>query len=330
MTHAETGGLRDRAAFPVVGVYHDEPAEYLPLLEALIPAERLRVCTRWDGLHEILPELDALLAFRFRNRPFPRDAILAAPRLKWVQLSSAGVDHIVPFDSTALTVTNTSGLHADSVALYVLTAVTHLLWDMPRLRRQQLEHRWQRRSLPSLVGRTIGVIGAGHIGRRIGLAAKAVGMVPIGVRRGGRAVVGFERVLGPEGLEELLSRSDVVVVSLPLTAETRGLLDDRRLRALRRSAYLVNVSRGGIVDEAALHRVLQQGGIAGAVLDVFEREPLPHSSPLWDLPNVLITPHVAGEFERWPSAVAAFFCENLRRWTAGDPLVNVIESIKGY
>lgn len=322
--------IQAELSFPVVGLYHEAPDGILSIIREVVPKSRLRVCTTWDGLQEILPGLEVLLAFRFRGRPFPRDAILAAPGLRWLQLSSAGIDHMLPYDPAVLIVTNTSGLHADSIVPYVFTGLLHLMWDFPSLQREQREHSWRRRQLPLLRGRMIGVLGAGRIGRRVGVAARAFGMVPIGLRRSGLASEEFERMYGPDGLPELLERSDVLVVCLPLTPDTRGLLGAKALRHLRPSAYLVNVARGGIVDEGALLSLLSEHRLAGAVLDVFEREPLPPSSEFWDLPNVLITPHLAGEFEQWPSAVATFFCTNLRRWIAGAPLENIVDAAGGY
>ena len=315
---------------PVVGVYHDAPESFLPILRTCVPERRLLVCTSWDGLEAILPEVDVLLAFRFRGQPFPRDGILAAPRLKWVQLSSAGIDHLLPFDPARVTVTNTSGLHGDSIAWYVMAGLAHLAWNIPRFQRQQAERRWTRSEVPAPGGRTIAILGAGRIGTRVAAAARAVGMCPLGINRSGRPAPGFDRMHRMDDLGEVLARADYVVVTLPLTRETRGRLDDAALGWMQPSSYLVNVARGGIVDEGALLRRLRDGSIAGAVLDVFEREPLPESSAFWTLPNVLITPHVAGEFERWPEAVAHFFCANLRRWTAGEALENVVDPVAGY
>ena len=316
---------------PIVGVYHEAPDDFIDLIRDTASDDCLRLSTTWNGLPKILPELDVLLAFRFRGRPFPREAILAAPRLRWLQLSSAGIDHMLPFaPATPLTVTNTSGLHADSVALYVFAGLMHLLWDFPRFQEQQRERSWERRQLPLLRGRTIGIVGAGRIGSRIASVARTLGMTPIGLRRSGGPKNEFERMYAPGGLGELMEQSDVVVACLPLTPQTRGMLGSAALSRLRPTAYVLNVSRGGVVDESALLRVLREGLIAGAVLDVFEREPLPRSSEFWELPNVLITPHLAGEFELWPRAVAELFCANLRRWIAGDELDSVVNLDAGY
>jgi phosphoglycerate dehydrogenase-like enzyme len=137
-------------------------------------------------------------------------------------------------------------------------------------------------------------------------------------------------MFGLADLEHVLRSSDIVLVTLPLTRETRGLIGGRELAAVKRGAWVVNVSRGGIVQERPLFEALQQGSLGGAILDVFEQEPLAADSPFWTLPNVFITPHIASEFAGWPSAVARLFCANLRRFVGGEPLSNVVDSERGY
>jgi phosphoglycerate dehydrogenase-like enzyme len=156
---------------------------------------------------------------------------------------------MLPFDRSRLTVTNASGMHGDTMAEYVMATVVHMTWDFPRLLRQQQEHRWMKYEVPSLAGLTIGIIGAGRVGRRIGARARAFGMRVIGTRRSGGVVEGFDETRGPEGLCSVLGESDVAVVTLPLTEETRGVLGSRELRSIKPGAWLVNVSRGGIVRE---------------------------------------------------------------------------------
>ena len=291
---------------PVVGVYHEAPDAIVPCLRACVPNAQLRLCTRWDSLDVILPEIDVLLAYRFRGRAFPRQQILAAPRLKWVQLSSAGIDHLLPFDPARLVVTNTSGLHGDSIAWVrpwpgsstctatcrACSASSGPASGRAARCRRRADGRWQL-SAPGASGLASR--------RRRGRS----GCSRSGSNRSGRAVPEFDAVYPMAHLHEVLARADYAVIALPLTAATRGCIGEAALACLRPTAYLANVARGGIVDEAALLRRLRDGGLAGAVLDVFEQEPLPPASELWSLPNVLITPHVAGEFERWP-----------RRWRA--------------
>ncbi len=315
---------------PVVGIYDRSPELYLHLIRDLVPEERLRVCTRWDGIGAILPDVDVLLANKFPKRQFPREEILASERLEWVQLAGAGVDHITPFDPAKIMVTNASGIHGPTMSEYILGTLVHMLWDFPRLLRQQRERQWDLYEVPTLGGKTAGVVGVGHIGSTFAKRAKAFGMRVIGTRRSGGSVSGVDAVYGPEGLPTVMTDADVVVLTVPRTPETMNLIGRAELELMKPTAYLINVSRGGIVDEAALLALLKRGKIAGAVLDVFEREPLPSESEFWSLPNVLVTPHISSEFRNWPAAVAELFVANLRRWMAGEPLEKVVDPALGY
>lgn len=314
----------------MVGVYHSTPESYLPLIREIVPESHLLLCTQWDGLSEILGKIDVLLAFKFGFRPFPRDLILQAPRLRWVQLASAGIDHITPFDPARLIVTNASGIHGGIMAQYVLGMLMHALWNVPRLLAQQRARCWQRYEVPSLAGRTMGVLGAGRVGGAIARAAQAFGMRTIGMRWSGLPADGFDRMHGPGELPDLLSASEVVVLTLPLTPHTRNLIGPQELSQLRPDAWLVNVSRGGIVDEDALTDVLGRQAIAGAILDVFADEPLSPDSEFWALPNTIVTPHISSELAGWPKELAHLFCINLRRWINNEPLQNVVDPAAGY
>lgn len=315
---------------PVIGIYHPTPEELLPAIRAAAPAADIRLCSEREALDDILQDVEVLLAFKFGFHPFPREQILAAPRLQWVQLASAGVDHILPFDPERMRVTNGSGVHGDIISQFVFGALAHLMWDFPRLVRQQTERRWSRYPVPSLVGKTMGIVGIGSIGMSLARHAHAYGMRVIGTRRSGRAVDGVDRTWGPDGLPSVLEGSDIVVVATPLTPETRDLMGAAELGRMRRGAYLVAISRGGVVNEPALLDVLDEGRLAGAVLDVFTEEPLPPESPFWDMPNVLVTPHISGERMDWSAAVADLFVDNLARYRASEPLRNLVDPDLGY
>ncbi|MBA2556178.1 MAG: D-2-hydroxyacid dehydrogenase [Chloroflexi bacterium] len=278
----------------------------------------------------MLSECDVLLAFKFKGRAFPRAAILELPRLRWLQLASAGADHVAPYDPSRITVTNASGIHGAIMSEYVFGMLVHQMWDVPRLLRQQAEHRWESYLVPSLVGRTIAVIGAGHIGTSIAARARAFGLRVLAVRRSGRPVPEADETFQTDAIPEVVGRADIVVITLPLTPDTRGCIDRDALERLKCTAYLINISRGGVVDEEALLDRLRRRPIAGAVLDVFQREPLPSDSPFWALPGVVVTPHISSEVLGWPEAVARLFVDNLRRWTAGGALSHVVEPQLGY
>ncbi len=315
---------------PIVGVYCDQPETVLRRVRRLVPDASLRVCRQWDELDRITDEIEVLLAFKFNSMPFPRDVILAAPRLRWVQLSSAGSDHLMPLGSGCPFVTRASGIDGDLVAQYVMATTMAMLWGLRRLIRQQDNRQWTRYGVSSLAGRTVGIIGAGLVGTVVAERARAFGTRVIGIRRSGRPVPGFDSIYGPDGLIRLIRESDVVVLTVPLTPETCNLLGPSELAYMRRSAVLVNTSRGGIVDEQALLDALLQRRLAGAVLDVFALEPLPPNSPFWSLSNVLVTPHIAGGLSGRPVAVAQLFCDNLQRWLDGAPLQHIVDPVAGY
>ncbi|MGD8624262.1 MAG: D-2-hydroxyacid dehydrogenase [Anaerolineae bacterium] len=281
----------------------------------------------------------------------PGDALQRAPHLDWIQLHSAGLDHILgsPLMDSDVALTTTSGIHATPIAEYVLASMLAHRWRVPHWTHCQREGkwpagRWDLYARPELRGSTLGIVGYGSIGREVGRLAQALAMRVLALSRGGeRREAGYsvegtgdpqgtvpEAFYTPDRLHEMLARCDYVVVATPLTPETRGLLDEAALRAMKPTAYLVNIARGGIVDEAALVRALQEGWIDGAGLDVFEEEPLPADSPLWELENALLSPHVAGFTPRYDERAAALFARNLARYLAGEPLLNLVDKSQRY
>ncbi|HLE43395.1 MAG TPA: D-2-hydroxyacid dehydrogenase [Methylomirabilota bacterium] len=310
-----------------VVVYHRRAAEYVRLIrERCVGADAVAA----DGeaeLREALHDADALLAFQF-----PVQCLEAGRRLRWLQLTSAGAEHLLPAREwlRGVAVTNSRGIHADVMADYTFGVLVMLHWDFPRLSRNQQARRWEPRSTKPLRGKTLGVVGVGAIGREIARRAPAFGMSVQGVRRSGVPVPEVGRMFGPEGLREMLPSCDFVVLVTPETNETRSLLGERELRAMKRTAYLVNVARGSAVDEGALIRALREGWIAGAALDVFAQEPLPDDHPVWDLSNVIVTPHIAGEPDAYVERVMEIFADNYRRLAAGEPLRNPVDLAQGY
>jgi phosphoglycerate dehydrogenase-like enzyme len=276
-----------------------------------------------------------------------------APALRWVQLHLAGVEDLVdhPLFASDVRFSTLSGVHAISIAEYVLGTVLAIHHRVPRMLEWQRRGEWppdgDRWSLfvpQPLWGRTLALLGYGSIGRQVARIAKAFGMRVLAVQRGterqdrGFAVAGAgdpdgslpDAFFPPTAVHDVLAQSDVVVLSMPLTAETRGIIDARALRAMKRSAVLVNVARGGLCDEDALVAALRDGTIAGAALDVFGREPLPAGHPLWDLPNVVLSPHVSGFTPQYDDWAVGLFCDNLRRYRVGRPLLNEVDKALGY
>lgn len=198
-------------------------------------------------------------------------------------------------------------------------------WNFPELIRNQSNKIWQRWPTKPLAGQVAGIIGLGAIGQEIAKRAVALGLTAIGVRESGDPVLGVTKVFRPEQIEECLRVADFVVLALPSTADTAKLMGEREFCAKKRGAYLINIARGAVVDEIALISALERKLIGGACLDVFEAEPLPRSSPLWTLPNVIITPHSSGLTTDYDERNAALIVDNLRRYHDGAPLLNTVD-----
>ncbi len=269
----------------------------------------------------------------------PPDLPELAPRLRWLQLTSAGVDRLLdgPVLRSGITVTTASGIHAIPIGEYVLGAMLALAKGFPQAMAAQRERAWRPYLPEELHGKTVGIVGLGAIGREVARLARAFGMRVLACRRSCRQpqerppeAPEVDLLLPAADLPRLLAEADYVVLAVPLTPETRGLIGRDELAAMKQGARLVNVARGAVVDEEALVEALRSGHLAGAVLDVFQHEPLPADSELWDLPGVLLTPHVSGGTPRYMERAIELFCDNLRRYLTGQPLRNVVDPQRGY
>jgi phosphoglycerate dehydrogenase-like enzyme len=284
------------------------------------------------ALDEALAEVEVL----FTLSTMPTDLLSRAPRLKWIQLTSAGADRLVDrgLFQSGIAVTTASGIHVTPIGEYVLGVMIMLAKGWPHLFRAQEKREWARLAPKELEGKTVGVVGLGSVGQEVARLTKLLGMRVLGMRRSGVPLESGEylvdEIFGPLDLLHVLSQSDYVVLALPLTEETHHLMGELAFQSMKPSAYLINVSSGAVVDEAALVRALKVGLIAGAGLDVFESEPLPPESELWRLHNVIISPHIAGETPHYNERAVALFCENLRRYLADEPLLNLVDPQRGY
>ena len=260
----------------------------------------------------------------------------SAPKLKWVQSGGAGVEgYITPdFIASAVVLTNAQGTYAIPIADHVMAFILHFSRQFNHLLRRQVKREWAdwgEHEMDDLKDKTLGIVGLGGIGSEVARRAKAFDMRVMATRRRPeRPSKDVDEVRGAEALPWLLGESDYVALCPALIPETRHLIGAEQLRLMKPTAYLMNVGRGGLVDEGALVEALQAGEIAGAGLDVFEEEPLPADSPLWEMPNVMITPHRAGDSRRSHERFMALFCENLRRYVAGEALLNVVDKTAGY
>lgn len=271
-------------------------------------------------------------------RPTP-EFLAAAPKLRWIQSPSAGVDFLMSFPELVesdLILTNTRGAHGPSIAEHVFGLLLSLTRAIPTCLTWQAEKQWNRNSstyrLPrEVMGSTMGIIGFGAIGRNVAKRAVAfdINVLAVDAVAGDGAPYTTE-VWPAARLHELLAASDIVVVAAPYTKETHHLLSTAEFAAMKPDAYLIVVSRGGIVDEAALATAMRNGHLAGAGIDVTEREPLPAESPLWELPNVIITPHLAGSSHQKERRCVEVLRDNLLRFGRGEPLMNVVDKRAGY
>jgi phosphoglycerate dehydrogenase-like enzyme len=257
------------------------------------------------------------------------DAISSAPSLRWTHICSAGADRDVLRQMMArgVTVTTSSGANARSVANAAIAGMLALERDVPQWVTEKAAHRWTPRNEvvepAELEGARVTIIGMGPIGVDIARVCKALGMHVTGLRRSAGAADFFDEVHPTDALPQVLPRTDWLVIACPLTPQTRGLVSAEALAALPRHARLINIARGPIVDEPALNAALRSGALAGAYCDVFHTEPLPASSPLWDAPNLLMSPHTAGRSTGFGPRAAQMFKANLERWLADEPLHHI-------
>jgi phosphoglycerate dehydrogenase-like enzyme len=287
---------------------------------------------RW---HELLGRAEVLFGMPGGSADGLLEAVRAGSRLRWVQGRNAGAGEQLAkaaeqarAELERVIVTTTSGIHAGPLAEFALLGMLAFAKRLPQRLADQREHRWPDRQEPvgELRGRTLLVVGLGAIGSETARLAKAFGMEVLAVKRNASGHHEHVDELHPvERLRDLFGRADAIVVTLPMTEATRGLIDADTLAAAKRGAVFVNVGRGGVVDEAALIERLRDGTLGGAALDVFEQEPLPSGSPLWDLDNVIVSPHASALVEAEEERGVELFCDNLRRFLDGRPLRNQLD-----
>ena len=294
-----------------------------------------------DEAKATLPTIMERAEVILTNPIVPDDILARAPELKWLQLTSAGVDRLFDTEtvqSGRISVTTATGMHAVPISEYVIGAMIAFAKGFPRAMQAQAERQWRPYLAQELEDMTVGIVGVGAIGGRVAEVAKALGMRVIAMRRtAGQRMTGaetgndcFDELLPPSDLDYLLRQSDYVVLALPLTSHSHHLIGEEQLRLMKPNAVIVNIARGGVIDQEALIRALKAGTIQGAVVDVTDPEPLPSENELWTLPNVLITPHVSGGTPRYMERAVGVFIDNLGRYVAGEPLRNVVDVERGY
>ncbi|MFI6852709.1 D-2-hydroxyacid dehydrogenase [Streptomyces sp. NPDC050416] len=308
---------------PTLLVLDAEPLPRLGSLTGRVSIEH----TDAEGLAARLPRADVLLVWDFTSRAV-RDAWPGeGPRPRWVHTASAGVDHLMCPELAAsdTVVTNARGIFDQPIAEYVAALVLAMAKDLPRTLQLQRERTWRHRESQKVAGSRAVVVGTGPIGRAIARTLEALDITTALVGRAPRP-----GVHGPEDLDRLLARADWVIAAAPLTDRTHGMFDARRFGVMQPSARFVNIGRGQLVVEDALAEALTKQWIAGAALDVFESEPLTPDSPLWQVPGLIVSPHMSGDIVGWRDDLGAQFVELYELWAAGKPLENVVDKQRGY
>jgi len=290
-----------------------------------------------EGYDDFSGEFDTLLAkteviYGFR---LPRNFLDRAPNLKWIQVMSAGVDRFLTseFLRSPVMLTNVSGIHTTPIGEFVMEQTLMFVKGAARCFEMKQQKQWARYNSGILRGKTVGIVGLGSIGKEVARLSRSFGMRVLAMRRSSLRTKNTRNVdlmLSREELPQLMAESDFVVITLPYTPETDKIIGEKELTMMKSTACIINIGRGRIIDEEALVRALSTNRIAGAGLDVFATEPLPLQSKLWELPNVLFSPHVSGGMEDYNLHATTVFCDNLKRFLEGKRLFNVVGKKRGY
>ena len=320
------------SARPIIVIQGAAGAEQVPGLTAIESHAELRFADSSQDLAQALPGAGILLGWRFGEAGL-RGAWPLADRLRWVHWAGAGVDAVLfpELVESDVILTNSRGVFDRAMAEYVLGLVLCFAKRFPETTRHQEQQLWQHRLSELISGRRVLVVGVGSIGREIARMLARAGLQVEGVGRRARTDDDdFAAIHAQADLNTVLPEADYVVIVVPLTDETRGFFGAAQLDAMKPTARLINVARGAVLDEAALVEALARGSIAGAALDVTAIEPLPEHSPLWSMPQVIVSPHMSGDFFGYPEVLVSAFMENFRRYRAQQPLLNVVDKASGF
>ncbi|WP_299657136.1 D-2-hydroxyacid dehydrogenase [uncultured Tateyamaria sp.] len=318
---------------PRIVLHNNDTAPMALWLRDAHPHAEFRECHSYDALPALIEDFrpEVVYSVRFAGTPgFPRDALFGPRGPRWIANGGAGTDHYGIWDPEKTTVTNAAGVAAGMMAEYVFGGFLHFTLDIPGLNTDKAARVWTPRMVTPLAGKTLLIAGLGHTGQAVAKRAKAFGMTVLGTRASPQPMEDVDEVHAADDLGDLLPRADFIAVSTPLTPATRGLIGAGEIARMKPGVIFADVSRGGVVDQTALHAALKARRVAAAVLDVFEIEPLPPTSPLWALENVIISPHCSSVYEDWERASFDLFLKNLGHWMRGDALVNVVDPKRGY
>ncbi len=317
---------------PKVLIHSDQPELALGVLKTTHPDLSPEVCTDYSSLQTCVNHFNPEVVFtcRFSSDEFPRAILIEHESVKWVSNAGSGVNHLLPWDKSKITVTNTAGVAADMMAEYALGVMLYFSLDIPGLQQDQHNHRWRYRTVNPVYGKTLLILGLGKTGQAMAKKAKALDMTVIGVRARVKATEHVDEIYSTDQLHSAFAQADFTLVCMPLLKSTEGMIGVDEFASMKPGAILIDVSRGGIVQQKALINALDNGLLGGAGLDVFETEPLPGDNPLWDYSNVLISPHCSSVYEGWEKRSAEMFAANLTRWRNSERLLNVVDPGRGY
>lgn len=321
------------SARPTIILHTDKPAGALAVLSEMHPDLKVHACDTYAGLPALIDRVAAEVVYsiRFDGTPrYPRQALIESPTVKWVSVGGSGTDHLGRWDPTHVTVTNSAGVAAGMLAEYALGAMLSFSLDLRGFERRQQARQWGGGRVEPIEGKTVLILGLGKTGEAVARRAQAMGLHTLGIRARPKPMSSLDEVHGPDALLALIGRADFIVCCVPLLPSTRGLLGEAAFAAMKPSAVLIDISRGGVVEEAALLSALDTGRIKGAALDVFATEPLPAEHPLWGYDNVAITPHCAAVYDGWDIKSVSMFADNLVRYRRGEALENVVNPERGY
>ena len=317
---------------PVIVIQGAASADQVPGIASIKSHAELRFADSTKALTEMLAGAEILLGWDFSEANL-RGVWSHANRLRWIHWSGAGVDAVLfpELVESDVVLTNARGIYDRAMAEYVLGLILSFAKRFPETTRHQEQRRWQHRLGELIVGSRALIVGVGSIGREIARLLASAGLHVEGVGRRARASDDdFVVVHSREDLNAVLPEADYVVIVVPLTDETRGLFGAVQLSAMKPTARLINVARGAVLDESALVEALRSGKIAGAALDVTAIEPLPGDSPLWSMPEVIISPHMSGDYVGYQEVVVSAFIDNFQRFRVGQPLLNVVDKASGF
>ena len=318
---------------PKVIIHNDAPEPLAEIVRDRHPDLDVMTCDTFEGLAPLIADTGAEVVFgiRFHPGPYPREAVVESDHVRWLSVGGSGTDHLGGWDPSRVTVTNSAGSAADMMAEYTVGAMLAFSLDWRRFQRAQERREWlSGATVKPIEGATLLIVGMGQTGQATARRAKAMGMRVLGIRARPQQTPHVDEVHGTDALIPLLPQADYVLVCVPRLPATLGLMNAAAFAAMKPGAVLIDVSRGGVCDEAALIQALRNGPMAGAALDVFVEEPLPKENPLWDMPNVILTPHCSSVYDGWARRSVEMFAENLHRYRRGEKLHNVVDPARGY